>query len=147
MHIVLGILGLLTAVYIFVMRARGAAEMTHELLDIADDVRAAARRLLRAVLRCNVTFSTRGYARYSVSTTTSLASIFGHGVVKADPVARVRPTRHLRALTAGPQETRSSATHHTKRQDGTRFSRTTSQRTTSSRTLVRPLRVCRRTDR
>jgi len=44
MHIVLGVLGLLTAVYFFVIRARNAAEMTTELMDIADDVRAAARR-------------------------------------------------------------------------------------------------------
>jgi len=45
MHIVLGIIGLITAAYIFVIRARNAAEMTHELMDMADDVRAAARRL------------------------------------------------------------------------------------------------------
>ena len=45
MHIVLGAIALLTAVYFFVIRARNAAEMTHELLDVADDVRAAARRL------------------------------------------------------------------------------------------------------
>ena len=45
MHIVIAVLGILGAVYFFVMRARGAAEMTSELLDVADDVRAAARRL------------------------------------------------------------------------------------------------------
>jgi len=44
MHIVLGAIALLTAVYFFVIRARNAAEMTNELLDVADDVRAAARR-------------------------------------------------------------------------------------------------------
>ena len=45
MHIVIAVLGILGAVYFFVMRARGAAEMTSELMDMADDVRAAARRL------------------------------------------------------------------------------------------------------
>ncbi len=45
MHIVIGVIGLVTAVYFFVLRARNAAEMTHELMDMADDVRAAARRL------------------------------------------------------------------------------------------------------
>lgn len=45
MHIVIAVLGILTAVYIFVLRARNAAEMTQELLGVADDVRAAARRL------------------------------------------------------------------------------------------------------
>ena len=45
MHIVIGVIGLITAVYFFVIRARNAAEMTHELMDMADDVRAAARRL------------------------------------------------------------------------------------------------------
>ena len=45
MHIVIGVIGLVTAVYFFVIRARNAAEMTHELMDMADDVRAAARRL------------------------------------------------------------------------------------------------------
>ena len=45
MHIVIGVLGLVTAVYIFVLRARNAAEMTNELMGMADDVRAAARRL------------------------------------------------------------------------------------------------------
>ncbi len=45
MHIVLAVLGLLGAAYYFVMRARNAAEMTHELMDVANDVRAAARRI------------------------------------------------------------------------------------------------------
>lgn len=45
MHIVIAALGILTAVYFFVIRARNAAEMTNELLGMADDVRAAARRL------------------------------------------------------------------------------------------------------
>jgi hypothetical protein len=44
MHIVIAALGILTAIYFFVIRARNAAEMTTELLDVADDVRAAARR-------------------------------------------------------------------------------------------------------
>lgn len=44
MHIVLAVIGIVTAVYFFVIRARNAAEMTTELLDVADDVRAAARR-------------------------------------------------------------------------------------------------------
>ena len=44
MHIVLAVIGIVTAVYFFVIRARNAAEMTNELLDVADDVRAAARR-------------------------------------------------------------------------------------------------------
>ena len=45
MHLVIAALGILTAVYFFVIRARGAAEMTSELIDMAADVRAAARRL------------------------------------------------------------------------------------------------------
>lgn len=45
MHIVLAVIGIVAAVYFFVMRARNAAEMTNELMDVADDVRAAARRL------------------------------------------------------------------------------------------------------
>ena len=44
MHFVVAALAALAAVYFFVMRARSAAEMTTELLDVADDVRAAARR-------------------------------------------------------------------------------------------------------
>lgn len=44
MHILLAALGIAGAIYFFVIRARNAAEMTHELLDVADDIRAAARR-------------------------------------------------------------------------------------------------------
>ena len=44
MHIVIAVIGIITAAYFLVMRARNAAEMTSELLDVADDVRAAARR-------------------------------------------------------------------------------------------------------
>ena len=44
MPIILAVLGALAAVYFFVIRARGAAEMTHELMDVANDVQAAARR-------------------------------------------------------------------------------------------------------
>jgi len=45
MHIVLAIAGIATAAYLIIIRARNAAEITHELMDVADDVRAAARRL------------------------------------------------------------------------------------------------------
>ena len=44
MHIVIAVVGLITAAYFLIVRARNAAEMTSELLDMADDVRAAARR-------------------------------------------------------------------------------------------------------
>ena len=44
MPFVVAALATLAAVYFFVMRARNAAEMATELLDVADDVRAAARR-------------------------------------------------------------------------------------------------------
>ena len=44
MHFVVAALAALAGIYFFVMRARNAAEMTTELLDVADDVRAAARR-------------------------------------------------------------------------------------------------------
>ncbi len=44
MPFVVAALAALAAVYFFVMRARNAAEMTTELLEVADDVRAAARR-------------------------------------------------------------------------------------------------------
>lgn len=44
MHILLAILGLATAAYFLVMRARRGAEMASELMDVADDIRAAARR-------------------------------------------------------------------------------------------------------
>lgn len=44
MHIVLGLIALVGTAYFWVWRARNAAEMTHELLDVANDVRLAARR-------------------------------------------------------------------------------------------------------
>lgn len=44
MHIIIAAIGILAGIYFFVMRAKNAAEMTSELLDVADDVRAAARR-------------------------------------------------------------------------------------------------------
>ncbi|MDA8586338.1 hypothetical protein N9L47_08725 [Rhodobacteraceae bacterium] len=44
MHIIVAAIGIIAGLYFFVMRAKNAAEMTHELLDVADDVRAAARR-------------------------------------------------------------------------------------------------------
>lgn len=44
MHIILGIIGLATAAYFLIMRARNGAEMATELLDVADDIRSAARR-------------------------------------------------------------------------------------------------------
>jgi hypothetical protein len=44
MHIILGIIGIATAAYFLVMRARRGAEMATELIDVADDIRAAARR-------------------------------------------------------------------------------------------------------
>ena len=44
MPFVVAALAGLTAVYFLVMRAKNAAEMTTELLGVADDVRAAARR-------------------------------------------------------------------------------------------------------
>ena len=44
MHIILGILGLATAAYFLIIRARTGAEVAHELLDVADDIRSAARR-------------------------------------------------------------------------------------------------------
>lgn len=44
MHIILGLIGLATAAYFLVIRARNGAEMATELLDVADDIRAAARR-------------------------------------------------------------------------------------------------------
>ncbi len=44
MHIILGILALGASAYFLIMRARRGAEMASELLDVADDIRAAARR-------------------------------------------------------------------------------------------------------
>jgi hypothetical protein len=45
MPVIIGLLGLLAAAYFWTMRARNAAQMTHELADVASDVMAAARRL------------------------------------------------------------------------------------------------------
>lgn len=44
MHILIGILGIAAAVYFFVIRARSAAHVAHDVVDMANDVRAAARR-------------------------------------------------------------------------------------------------------
>lgn len=44
MPILLGALALAAAAFFWIMRARNTAEMTHELLDVANDVRLAARR-------------------------------------------------------------------------------------------------------
>jgi len=44
MHIILGLVGLATAAYFFMIRARNAAEISSELVDLAQNVRAAARR-------------------------------------------------------------------------------------------------------
>ncbi len=44
MHIILGLIGLATAAYFIVVRARNGAQMAGELMDVADDIRAAARR-------------------------------------------------------------------------------------------------------
>lgn len=44
MPIVIAIVGAIAAAYFFVMRARNAAEMTQELIGVANDVRLAARR-------------------------------------------------------------------------------------------------------
>lgn len=44
MPFILGLIGLATAVYFIVIRARNAAEITSELMDVASDVKAAARR-------------------------------------------------------------------------------------------------------
>ena len=44
MHIILGILGLAVAAYFLVLRARRGAEIAHDVLEVADDIRAAARR-------------------------------------------------------------------------------------------------------
>ena len=45
MHIVLGVLAIVGAVVFWYYRMRAAAEMTHELIDVADDVRAAVRAM------------------------------------------------------------------------------------------------------
>ncbi|PIB25070.1 hypothetical protein BFP76_03150 [Amylibacter kogurei] len=44
MHIILGLLAIAGALYFYVMRARNAAHMASELMDVANDVRLAARR-------------------------------------------------------------------------------------------------------
>lgn len=44
MPIILAVIGIIGGIYFLVVRARNAAEMTSELMDVADDVRAAARR-------------------------------------------------------------------------------------------------------
>jgi len=44
MPFLLGLLAVAGAAYFWILRARNAAEMTHELLDVANDVRLAARR-------------------------------------------------------------------------------------------------------
>ena len=45
MPVLVGLLGLIAVAYIWVMRARNAAEMTHELAGVAGEVLAAAKRL------------------------------------------------------------------------------------------------------
>ncbi|MGB3178522.1 MAG: hypothetical protein WBC68_01075 [Albidovulum sp.] len=45
MPVILGLIGAITVAFIWVMRMRNAAEMTHELAGVAQDVMAAARRL------------------------------------------------------------------------------------------------------
>lgn len=45
MPFLIALAGAAVAFYFLVIRARNAAEITHELLDVADDVKAAARRL------------------------------------------------------------------------------------------------------
>ena len=44
MHILVGILGIAAAVYFFVIRARNAAHVAQDVVEMAGDVRAAARR-------------------------------------------------------------------------------------------------------
>lgn len=44
MPIIIAILGLLAAVFFFVIRARNAAQMTGEMVNVANDIRLAARR-------------------------------------------------------------------------------------------------------
>ncbi len=45
MPIILGLIGAITVAFIWIMRMRNAAEMTHEIAGVAQDVLAAARRL------------------------------------------------------------------------------------------------------
>ena len=44
MHIILGAIAIATAIYFIFIRARNAAEVTSDILDVANDVRLAARR-------------------------------------------------------------------------------------------------------
>lgn len=44
MHILLGVLAVAGAIIFWILRARAAADATRELVDVADDVRAAVRR-------------------------------------------------------------------------------------------------------
>ena len=44
MHILVALAGISAAVYFFFIRARHAADVTHDLLDMAQDVASAARR-------------------------------------------------------------------------------------------------------
>ncbi|SPH18595.1 hypothetical protein DEA8626_02135 [Defluviimonas aquaemixtae] len=45
MHLLLGLIGALTVAFVWILRMRSAAEMTHELAGVAGDVISAARRL------------------------------------------------------------------------------------------------------
>ncbi|MEZ5778397.1 MAG: hypothetical protein R3E44_08550 [Paracoccaceae bacterium] len=45
MPIIIGLIGAVTVAFIWIMRMRNAAEMTHELAGVAQDVMSAARRL------------------------------------------------------------------------------------------------------
>ncbi|MEL7257272.1 MAG: hypothetical protein AAFN80_05425 [Pseudomonadota bacterium] len=44
MHILVGLLGVAAAVYFFFIRARHAADVAHDVVEMASDVRSAARR-------------------------------------------------------------------------------------------------------
>lgn len=44
MHIILGLIAIATAAYFLIMRARHGAQIASDLVDVADDIRAAARR-------------------------------------------------------------------------------------------------------
>ncbi|MGB3314820.1 MAG: hypothetical protein WBB85_10440 [Albidovulum sp.] len=45
MPVILGLIGAITVAFIWIMRMRNAAEMTHEIAGVAQDVLSAARRL------------------------------------------------------------------------------------------------------
>ncbi|MCB2129697.1 MAG: hypothetical protein KDE03_11600 [Rhodobacteraceae bacterium] len=45
MPVILGLIGLITVAFLWVVRMRNAAEMTHEIAGVAQDVLSAARRL------------------------------------------------------------------------------------------------------